>query len=191
MASWCEARQRCTVRHLRIFTPVSSIFLTGFMGSGKSRIGRELAARLDRPFVDLDREIERRIGPITPFFLGRGEQAFRDVERDVLGIFLPKPDMVLAAGGGTPFFFDNMERMQQAGTVIFLDIPLGILQERLLRTGRDRPLLLGASDEELKRRVSDLLARRLPEYRRARITVDANAPPGEVVERVLSALHPH
>ncbi len=168
---------------------IAPIFLTGFMGSGKSRIGRELAARLDRPFVDLDREIERRIGPITPFFMEQGEQAFREVERDVLGSFLSKPDMIMAAGGGTPFFFDNMERMQQAGTVIFLEVPLDILQERLLRTGRDRPLLFAANDEELRQRVRRLHHRRLPGHRRAQIHVDANAAPDVVVDRILSTLH--
>lgn len=166
----------------------SRIFLTGFMGSGKSRIGRELSALMNIRFVDLDREIERRIGPITPFFQKEGEAAFREVERDVLQALLPEDEMVLATGGGTPFFFDNMERMQLAGTVVYLDVSVEVLQKRLLRTGRDRPLLFGANDDELRQRVSDLLARRLPDYRRAGVVVDADADPPTVAARIVQAL---
>lgn len=167
---------------------MSLLFLTGFMGSGKSRIGRELSALLGTRFIDVDRAIEQQIGPITPFFQREGEAAFREVERQVLQDLLKGADAVIATGGGTPFQFDNMERMLAAGNVVYLDASLPVLIERLKRTGRDRPLLFGLSDAQLEQRISELFAARRPGYLRAHHVINADATPQEVAARIVAAI---
>ena len=167
---------------------MAPLFLTGFMGSGKSRIGRELAAFLGLRFIDVDRVIEQRVGPITPFFQREGEAAFREVERQVLQELVKETGAVIATGGGTPFQFDNMDRMLAAGTVIHLDVSLPVLVERLKRTGRDRPLLFGLTDAQLEEKIGDLFALRRAGYLRAHHVIDANATPEVVAERIAEAI---
>lgn len=164
--------------------------LIGFMCSGKSRIGRELAPLLTLPFHDLDRVIEQRVGPIKPFFEREGEEAFRQVEADVLAALLAGPTAVLSMGGGTPCTGDNLQRMKAAGTVVWLDVPLDVLMPRIERAGGDRPLLAGLKGDRLRARVEELLLPRLPIYRQAHVRVDAAGSPLEVVERIRVALQP-
>lgn len=164
------------------------IFLIGFMCSGKSRIGRELAPLLHLPFHDLDRVIEQRVGPITPFFQQRGEAAFRRTESEVLEELVQGPDAVIATGGGTPCEGDNLELMQRTGTVVWLDVPLADLMPRIERSGGDRPLLFGLKGDALRDRVEQLLEPRLPVYRKADITVQANVAPPLVADRIRAAL---
>ena len=86
------------------------LFLIGYMGCGKSSIGRPLAKRLGLKFVDMDAEIERRCGvSVQQFFADRGEEAFRRLERELLRELTSAEDTVVATGGGVPCFFDNME----------------------------------------------------------------------------------
>lgn len=158
--------------------------LIGFMCAGKSRIGRELAPLLGLPFHDLDRVIEQRVGPIRTFFDREGEAAFRAVEADVLSDLLGRDPAVIATGGGTPCAGDNLQRMQQAGPLVWLDVPLDVLLPRIVRTGGDRPLLAGLKGEALRQRVMELLAPRLPVYAQATIRVEATGTPLEVAHRI-------
>ncbi len=160
------------------------ILLIGFMCSGKSRIGRELAALLGLPFHDLDRVIEQRVGAIKPFFDQRGEEAFREVEAEVLAELLSGDDAVIATGGGTPSVPDNLERMLQAGTVVWLDVPMDVLMPRIIRSGGDRPLLFGLKGEALRVQVETLLEPRLPIYEQAHIRIEATGTPGSIAERI-------
>jgi len=164
------------------------IFLIGFMCSGKSRIGRELAPLLGLPFHDLDRVIEQRVGPITPYFQRAGEGAFRNVEAEVLEELSTGPDAVIATGGGTPCEGDNLRLMQRAGTVVWLHVPLVDLMPRIQRSGGDRPLLFGFKGDALRERVEELLGPRSPIYRKADVTVLANVAPAMVAERIRAAL---
>ncbi|MFN6177149.1 MAG: shikimate kinase [Flavobacteriales bacterium] len=164
------------------------VALIGFMCSGKSTVGRSLAALLGVPFVDIDRVVEQRVGPLVPFFQQHGEEAFREQEHQVLIDVLQGPPSVIATGGGTPCLFDNMERMKQAGTVVWLDVPLDALMPRIERSGGDRPLLFGLKGEALRARVEELLAPREPVYAQADIIVQAAAPPQVVAERIAQAL---
>lgn len=166
------------------------IQLIGFMCTGKSRIGRELAPLLALPFHDLDRVIEQRVGPIKPFFEREGEDAFRVVEGEVLRALLAGPTAVLSMGGGTPCTGDNLVNMKSAGTVVWLDVPMAVLLPRIERAGGDRPLLAGLKGDALRSRVEELLEPRLPVYRQAHVRVDADATPREVAERIMSALQP-
>src|SRR5688572_4631456 len=104
---------------------MKSLFLVGFMGSGKSTEGRKLARALSVDFFDLDDVIENLHHQTIPeLFNSLGESKFREIERDALRTFGKKENpFVMATGGGTPCFFGNMEWMKRQGEVLFLDIP--------------------------------------------------------------------
>ncbi len=164
------------------------VFLVGFMCSGKSRIGRELAQRMGLRHIDLDRMIEQRIGPITPWFEKNGETAFRDVEKKVLGELLTTDRAVISTGGGTPMEGDNMKRMLAAGAVVYLDVPFEELMPRVEQKGGDRPLLFGLKGEELRTRVEELLTERRPIYQQAQMRVRASGEPHVIAERIQQGL---
>jgi shikimate kinase len=153
------------------------LFIVGFMCSGKSVTGRELARLTGRRFIDLDRAIEQRIGPILPWMQRHGEAAFRAEETQVLDELLHEEDVLVACGGGTPMAADNMDRMLAAGTVAYLEVPLAVLQQRARRTGGDRPLLHGLKDAAMDARIAELMAVREPVYRRAHWLIPASGTP--------------
>ncbi|MEZ5653413.1 MAG: shikimate kinase [Burkholderiaceae bacterium] len=133
------------------------IFLVGMPGSGKSTVGRRLAARLGRPFVDGDREIEQRCGvSVATVFEIEGEAGFRERETRVLRELAARPDVVVATGGGAVLRPINRRLMRESGLVLFLDASLGELWNRL-RHDRKRPLL---QSEDPRARVAALLAQR-------------------------------
>jgi shikimate kinase len=156
------------------------IFLTGFMGSGKSHTGERLAGLLGLPFIDLDAEIEGRTGQtITDIFAGRGEAAFRELERDTLHEVAGQTDaFVLSTGGGAPCFHDNMRWMNEQGTTVFLDPPLSVLLGRLEAGREHRPLL--QNTDELATFVTQKLAFRRPDYEKAKIQLCLADPTADV-----------
>ena len=160
------------------------LFLIGFMCSGKSTVGKALAPLLALPFIDLDRVVEQRVGPLLPFIQREGEQAFREIEAVVLHELLEGPSAVIATGGGTPCERDHLERMRQAGKVIWLDVPMDRLMPRIERAGGDRPLLFGLKGDALRERVEGLLEERAACYAAADIIVQAGASAAEVAERI-------
>ncbi len=164
------------------------IFLIGFMCSGKSLIGRDLAQAMGYRHYDLDRLIEQRVGPITPWFQKNGDAAFREVERKVLMELLNTDKAIISTGGGTPCESDNMDRMLQAGTVVYLDVPLNELVSRAEEKGGDRPLLFGLKGQELRTRIEELLADRSPVYDRAQMRIRANDDAHVIVSRLQQAL---
>ena len=146
------------------------VYLIGLPGSGKTTLGKQLAALLQSPFYDLDAEIERLTGKGIPqIFKEEGEDFFREQERSCLQAFLNPGDFILATGGGTPCFFDNMHRMLASGTVVFLN-PL--LEEILQRLDPEeiavRPLFSNA--ESIAEKLTSLLDERIGYYQRAQIT---------------------
>jgi shikimate kinase len=167
---------------------VRPIFLIGFMGSGKTVVGRLLAAHLGRPHLDLDRMIEAKVGPLLRFLQRHGEVAFREEELGMLTRVLEMSDRVVSLGGGTPCQADSMDRLLASGTVVYIDAPLHELEERLLKKGRDRPLLFGLDDDELRLRVRQLLSERMPTYRRAHLIVDGSGPPEAIAARIAELL---
>lgn len=164
------------------------VFLIGFMCSGKSHVGRELARGMGLRHVDIDRLIEQRIGPITPWFQANGEAAFRTLERKVLLESLEQDDLIISTGGGTPCEGDNMLRMLNSGQVVFLDVPFGMLLDRIERKGGDRPLLFGLKGEALRTRVENLLSERMPIYKQASMQVLADVAPEAIAARIQQAL---
>jgi shikimate kinase len=176
----------CWINHHR--NAIKHTILIGFMCSGKSTVGRALAPLLGMPFVDLDRLIEARVGPLLPFVQREGEEAFRDVEALVLREVLAGPVSLIASGGGTPTVAGTMALMRAAGTVVWLDVPMHALMPRIERAGGDRPLLFGLKNEALRERVGSLLAARVRIYQQAHVHVSAEGAPQEVAKSIAALL---
>lgn len=159
------------------------IFLVGFMGSGKTTVGRLLAERLSRRFIDLDERIVQRAGKTIPqIFAEDGEPYFRRLESELLGEVVNEPDAVISLGGGTFADDANRRRVKERGVSIWLECPLEIILKRLEGTS-DRPL--NTSPEQLR----DLLESRLSGYSQADFRIDASrAAPAELVEEILRVL---
>lgn len=147
------------------------IFLIGYMGCGKSTMGRALSALTGVPFIDLDNYIEQRFHlTVKEIFAQRGEDGFRDVERRMLQEVADFEDVIVACGGGTPCFFDNMEYMNTHGTTVFLNTPIDRLHSRLMRGRHKRPLIADKDDEELMTFIKEALAKRMEHYSKAQIS---------------------
>ncbi|MBQ7854846.1 MAG: shikimate kinase [Muribaculaceae bacterium] len=147
------------------------IFLIGYMGCGKSTMGRAVSALTGVPFIDLDNYIEQRFHlTVKEIFAQRGEDGFRDVERRMLQEVADFEDVIVACGGGTPCFFDNMEYMNTHGTTVFLNTPIDRLHSRLMRGRHKRPLIADKDDEELMTFIKEALAKRMDHYSKAQIS---------------------
>jgi len=156
------------------------IVLVGFMGSGKSSVGRELARRFDAPFVDVDEWIESSAGcRIRDLFAREGEQAFREREKAALREVLSVKGGVIATGGGAFADEENRVLLRSYAPVVYLDTAVETLLERLAGD-LDRPLLRGG-DGDREEVVRELLSRRIPGYRTADVTVRTD---GRTVEEV-------
>lgn len=120
-------------------------YLTGYMGCGKSSIGRETAKRTGYGFVDTDREVEKMHGrTVAEIFAGEGEEAFRALEREVLHkIAAEEENVIVATGGGTPCYGDNMEMMNTTGKTVYLKLSPEKLVQRLKPGQTHRPKLSG------------------------------------------------
>jgi shikimate kinase len=158
------------------------IFLTGFMGCGKTTVGRRLAQRLGVGFVDLDEEIERRAGmTVRQIFEAQGEPAFRQMEGEALRGALALPDVVVALGGGTMAFEANAGLIGANGLSVWLNPAFATISSRIGGRGKaDRPLF---KDDV---QALALYRERLPAYRRADVTMDV-APdegPEEIAARI-------
>jgi shikimate kinase len=161
---------------------MTTIVLTGFMGTGKSTVGRLLAQRLGKPFIDVDERIERRTGlTISQIFARHGEPFFRQIEQQELAAALAE-DAVVATGGGAIVDPQNLARMKQAGPIVCLTASVDAILART-SADRSRPLL---QHEDRRARVEALLAERAPAYAQADICIDTTErSPEEVVEAVL------
>ena len=162
-----------------------NIVLVGFMGAGKSSVGRILAKRLGRCLVETDDMITAREGCSIPeIFAERGETRFRALEEEALGLLALKRGEVIATGGGLPCREGRPAALKALGTVVWLSGDFDALYERALRAG-ERPMLAGRSrqDAEVLYRARETF------YRAADITVDTTGiGPDQVAARVLAAL---
>ena len=150
------------------------IFFIGFMGTGKTHWGRILSQKLGIPFFDLDEQVSAHAGKsIVEMFNSEGEEQFRLQEKDVLHIITESHDsFVMACGGGSPCYFNNIEYMNQAGTTVWLNMAQAVLFQRLLAEKDTRPLIKDLSDEKLKGFISKKFADRKIYYEQADITID-------------------
>lgn len=146
----------------------------GYMGAGKTTLGKILSKSLNLSFIDLDYYIERRYHKeIRQLFAEKGEDGFRDIERRMLHEVAEFEDVLISTGGGTPCFFDNMQFMNQAGVSVYLKVSVDELAKRLELCKQTRPVLKNRSGEELKAFISESLKTRLPFYEQAQIIFDA------------------
>ena len=171
------------------------VYLTGFMGSGKSSTGPLLARRLSWDFHDLDTRIVDHIGTsIASYFAEHGEPAFRAVEKQQLIQTASLQNAVIATGGGALCNQDNMQWALQHGLVIYLEVSVSRLIIRLKKEQATRPMLLAGdgsllSDIEIAQRISGLLDQRTPYYKQAHITVNTNGRSiGQVVSELMERL---
>lgn len=162
-----------------------NVILVGFMGAGKSSVGRILAARLGRCFVETDEMITAAQGrPIPEIFAEKGEAHFRALEEEVVRLLALKRGDVIATGGGLPCRDGRLEALRALGTVVWLSGDFGALYERALRGG-DRPMLSGKTREQ----AEALYEARKPFYAKAELTVDTTGlNPDQVAARVAAAL---
>ena len=169
---------------------IKHIFLVGYMGCGKSTLGRKLSRRLGWRLVDTDSEVERLEGAsVSDIFRYEGEEIFRQREREVIEQLLQSPaPLVVATGGGLPAWRDNMERLGEGGLTIYIRRSAQNIASRLSPYGRQkRPKLRGLSDEELIDFMARNMAERAPYYERARLTLEGESFSDEaLVEQILN-----
>ena len=151
------------------------VILLGYMCAGKTTVGKRLAKELNRTFYDLDWYIEERFHKRVPdIFEEDGEAVFRDLERRMLHEVAEFEDIVLACGGGTPCFFDNMDYMNQLGETFYLKASPETLHAHLKMGKGVRPLLLNKTPEEVDEFIHEQLKLREPYYEKAKHIIDIN-----------------
>lgn len=153
---------------------MTRIFLIGYMGAGKTTLGKAFARAMGLTFVDLDWYIEERFHKtVSQLFAERGEEDFRELEKRMLHEVAEFENVVISTGGGTPCFFDNMEYMNSMGDPVFLDVDVNVLFRRLKVAKQQRPLLAQKNDEELMEFIVGVLQKRMPFYTKAKHVFNA------------------
>ena len=152
-------------------------YLIGYMYSGKTTFGRQLAAERGMDFLDLDRAFEERYHYTVPrFFAQFGEAAFRVLETQMLHSTADLDNVVVSTGGGTPCHADNMDFILAHGTVIYLQMEVDALAQRALRSHNPRPLIQGLTPDEVRSKIAQQLKERERYYLRAPIILDGTCP---------------
>lgn len=170
---------------------VGRIYIVGYMGSGKTTVGKKLASALNWSFIDLDEKIVRSTGKTIPeLFSEYGEDYFREVESEVLRSLDSSGGSVISTGGGTPCFRNNMRYMLDTGFTIYLEMTPGQLKSRLEGTSGERPLLMSIGDEKLVDYISRTLGEREKWYRMAEmITNGLNIDISTLIVELKDRLH--
>jgi len=173
------------------------IYLTGFMGSGKTTIGPILANSIAYDFVDLDHTIEAAVGKtVREIFREQGEAYFRGLERDLIAGLAVRPRMVVSLGGGSLVDPACLQTVLTSGILVYLRLTPDQLFQRLHRRS-DRPLLADAegnrlTEDELRRRIHELFVAREPVYSRADIIIETDERRvGKTVDQIVRALSPY
>ncbi|MFN8371156.1 MAG: shikimate kinase [Bacteriovoracaceae bacterium] len=156
------------------------IFLTGMMGSGKSSLGQNLADKLNTPFIDLDKKIEIKLKKnIDQIFSEFGEDFFRKEESlvltDMIAQFSNESEFVCALGGGTIMNGANLDLIKRSGTLIFIDVNIKELVERLKRGKSNRPLLKNLNEQDLESKLVEIYNKRSDSYKKAHIIIENNS----------------
>ena len=168
------------------------VILIGFMGAGKSTLGKKLAKKMGLPFIDSDHEIElRHQKSIGEIFAEHGESFFRNLETDFISSLEDKEGFVLATGGGMPCFGRNMELLNELGTTFYLERSAKELANRLINAKTPRPLIEGLKEEELVLFIEDKLSMREEYYRSAQVILGREDQTVDFIEEFTNLLHPH
>ncbi|MCC6385513.1 MAG: shikimate kinase [Bacteroidia bacterium] len=150
------------------------VYLLGFMGCGKTRLGKKLAVKLNYEFVDTDHEIENKLGiTLSELFTKQeGESCFRNQEAALLNsVSKSQRNLVVATGGGTPCFFDNMKIINTTGFSVYIKLQPQSIYHRLRQNKLQRPLISNLQDTELRSFIKDNLQQRQVFYSQAHLTV--------------------
>jgi len=151
------------------------IYLIGFMGCGKTTLGKKVANKLKYDFIDLDQLIEKRASlSINEIFTKKGEEFFRVLEKQLLIEVSLNENTVVAVGGGTPCYFTNMEIMNQTGETFYFQRPVKELFNRIVNARDNRPLVKDKNEEELLVYIEDLLNKREVFYLKSKFTIPRN-----------------
>jgi len=160
------------------------IFLIGFMGAGKTTIGRKLSEDLNLKFIDLDKYIENKIGmTITFIFNKMGEKKFRLIEKECLIELSKEENVIIATGGGTPCFYNNMQKILDCGISIYLKTEIEYLLKRLEKDKNGRPLIQNKSISEIETYLKNQLPKRDNFYKQADYTLDAKDISVEIIRK--------
>lgn len=152
---------------------IKRIYLIGFMGSGKSTFGKKLAKELALPFIDLDKEVEVKAKcSITDIFKYLGEDTFRKMESDTLHELSDREEFVMATGGGTPCYFNNIDFINKKGKSIYIELDIQSIYNRLSQAKNIRPTIKDKKEEELMQFIKDKLKEREPIYKQAAVTIN-------------------
>jgi len=164
------------------------IFLVGFMGCGKTTMGRKLSKYLDAQLIDLDHEIEKVTGMvISEYFSLHGEAAFRELEKKTLQNYDYAEHCVIATGGGTPCFFDNMQWMNANGHTIYIRMSPKALAGRLEKGRAKRPLLKDLDEQGVINFIENKLEERDPYYLQAFLILDGHHLTPELIVQNLNS----
>lgn len=167
------------------------VFFIGLPGCGKTTLGVKVANQLKRPFIDLDTEIEKGEGKsVTHLFATIGEKQFRQLEQNYLKKCCEMPeDFVMATGGGTPCFLDNIELINQTGLSVFLNTSVNTIADRMLKTEMaKRPLFAGETKETISPRIQHMRTQRIGFYSKAKVTLaESDQSPQNVAEVILKS----
>lgn len=163
------------------------VFLIGYMGAGKTTVGKDLSRFSGYSFIDLDYYIEERYHKtVSQIFAEKGEDEFRKIEQKMLHEVSEFENVIISTGGGTPCFFDNIDFMNTCGTTIYLKVSVDELAARLEVCKHTRPILKDRSGEDLKRFISENLEKRRSFYEKASVVFDGNKMDTEADIRVIS-----
>ncbi len=151
------------------------IIIVGYMGSGKTTVGKALAQELNMTFYDLDWYIESRMHKTVPqIFAEKGEEGFRKIEHNMLHELAEFENVIISCGGGTPCFFDNMDYMNEQGDTLYLQATPDVLYGHLKMGRTERPLLKDKTSEEMQTYIKEQLEKREPFYSKAKYKLDVN-----------------
>jgi shikimate kinase len=163
------------------------IFLVGFMGCGKTTLGKKLANRLGYEFIDLDHVLEAKEGmTIAEYFSQYGEAKFREEESILLKQMEYPENAIISTGGGLPCFFDNMEWMNSHGRTFYVKLSPRALAERLDKGKTTRPVLQGKTGDELIAFIEEKLSEREPFYSKATFIVNGIDLTSEKAEQIIA-----
>lgn len=166
------------------------IYLVGYMGSGKTTLGEKTARKLNHSFFDMDQLIEKKANKsISRIFEEAGENRFRELEREVLQETFSMQNTLIACGGGTPCFYDNMDQMNKHGISVYLHLSAGSLFHRLAPGKLQRPRIAHLPDLPLMEFIINELDKRVGFYRKAKLIIKGeNLKPEELAQQ-LKNLH--
>jgi len=163
------------------------IILIGYMGAGKTTLGKELAEKLGIPFIDSDTEIERKEGKtVSQIFESKGESYFRNLEAEFITELKNENDFVLATGGGMPCFNHQMEDLNKLGTTVYLKTSLETMVHRLREDAESRPLIAKLNPSELLAFIKQNLEQRENIYLDAQLILEEK---DQSVESLIHLLH--